>query len=170
IASMVKIAMQSVIPHADDPGEVLRELNRRLAGQLRNQFVSAAYLWMDTELCRASYSAAGHPPLLRWRDGAMERIESNGLLIGVFADSDYPVCELPLHPGDRFLLYTDGVTEAENAAGDSFGELKLEQVVRNTQSRPPAELLDQLLTEVRLWQPASLPQQDDITLVAIDVV
>jgi sigma-B regulation protein RsbU (phosphoserine phosphatase) len=132
--------------------------------------VSAAYLWLDTENGKALYSAAGHPPLLRWQDGKLERIESNGLLFGVIPDPDYPVCDLPIHPGDRFLLYTDGVIEPENASGDCFGDRKLEQVVRNNQSRPPSELSDQLLSEIRIWQPASLDQQDDITLIVIDVV
>jgi phosphoserine phosphatase RsbU/P len=170
IASMIKVAMQSVVPCAHDPREVLRGLNRILFKQLRDQFVSAAYLWLDTENRKGSYSAAGHPPLLRWREGRLERIESNGLLFGVIPDPDYPVCDLPVHPGDRFLLYTDGVIEPENASGDFFGDRKLEQVVRNNQSRPPSELSDQLLSEIHLWRPAALAQQDDITLIVIDVV
>ena len=170
IASMIKVAMQSVVPCAHDPREVLRGLNRILFRQLHDQFVSAAYLWLDTEDRKALYSAAGHPPLLRWQEGKLERIESNGLLFGVIPDPDYPVCDLPIHSGDRFLLYTDGVIEPENARGDSFGEGKLEQVIRSNQLRPPSELSDQLLSEIRLWQPASLAQQDDITLIVIDVV
>ena len=162
--------MQSVAPCAHDPREVLLGLNRLLFKQLREQFVSAAYLWLDTGNRKASYSAAGHPPLLRWREGKLERIESNGLLFGVVPDPDYPVCGLSIHSGDRFLLYTDGVIEPENAHGDSFGDKKLEEVVRNNQSRPPSELSDQLLSEIRLWRAASLAQQDDITLIVIDVV
>ncbi len=170
IASMIKVATQSVVACAHDPREVLRGLNRILFRQLHEQLVSAAYLWLDTENRKALYSAAGHPPLLRWREGKLERIESNGLLLGVIPDPDYPVCELPIRCGDRFLLYTDGVIEPENSSGDSFGDRKLEQVVRNNQSLPPSELSDQLLSEIRLWQPASLAQQDDITLIVIDVV
>ena len=116
IASMIKVAMQSVVPCAHDPREVLRGLNRILFRQLHDQFVSAAYLWLDTENRKGLYSAAGHPPLLRWREGKLERTESNGLLFGVIPDPDYPVCDLPIHSGDRFLLYTDGVIEPENAA------------------------------------------------------
>ena len=167
---MIKVAMQSVVACAHDPREVLRGLNRILFSQLHDQLVSAAYLWLDTENGKALYSAAGHPPLLRWQDGKLERIESNGLLFGVIPDPDYPVCDLAIHPGDRFLLYTDGVIEPENASGDCFGDRKLEQVVRNHQSRPPSELSDQLLSEIRIWQPALLDQQDDITLIVIDVV
>jgi sigma-B regulation protein RsbU (phosphoserine phosphatase) len=75
-----------------------------------------------------------------------------------------------LAAGDRFLLYTDGVTEAENAHGDFFGDIRLEQVVRDNQGRPPSELSDRLLSEIGHWQPASTAQQDDITLIVIDVV
>ena len=170
IASMIKAAMQSVAPCAHDPREVLRGLNRILFKQVSEQFVSAAYLWLDTERRKAWYSAAGHPPLLRWREGKLERIESNGLLFGVIPDPDYPVRDLAVYSGDRFLLYTDGVIEPENSGGESFGDGKLEEVVRNHQSRSPSELSDQLLSEIRLWQPVSLAQQDDITLIVIDVV
>ena len=170
IASMIKVAMQSVVTCADDPREVLRGLNRILFGQLHEQFVSAAYLWLDTENAKASYSAAGHPPLLRWRGGKLERIESNGLLFGVIPDPDFPVCELPIQAGDRFVLYTDGVIEPENAKGDSFGDGKLEQVIRENQSRAPAELSEKLLTEISQWRPASVTQQDDITLIVVDVL
>ncbi|MGB2677740.1 MAG: PP2C family protein-serine/threonine phosphatase [Candidatus Acidiferrum sp.] len=170
IAAMVKVAMQSVVPAAHDPREVLRGLNRILTGQLQDQFVSAAYLWLDMELRKALYSAAGHPPLLCWREGKLERIESNGLLLGLVPDSDYPVCAIPLNSDDRFLLYTDGVVEPENAAGDFFGDHQLEQIVRSNRSRLPAELSEELLSGIRRWRPSSVPQQDDITLIIIDVV
>ena len=170
IAAMIKVAIQSVVPFAHDPREVLRGLNRVLFAQLRTQLVSAAYLWLDTENHTALYSAAGHPPLLHCRDGKVERIESNGLLFGVLSDSDYPLCELTVLPGDRFLLYTDGVTEAENALGQAFGDHKFEEVVQRDRSVGPSELSEKLLAEIRQWQPASVTQRDDITLIVIEVI
>jgi phosphoserine phosphatase RsbU/P len=158
------------VPAALIASMILCGLNRILFRQLHDQFVSAAYLWLDTETRKGLYSAAGHPPLLRWRAGKLERIESNGLLFGVIPDPDYPVCDLQIYSGDRFLLCTDGVIEPENARGDSFGNVRLEQVIRENQSRPPSELSDKLLAEIRNWQPASVSQQDDITLLVIDVV
>jgi len=169
IASMIKVATQSVEACAHDPREVLRGLNRILFKQIHEQYVSAAYLWIDTEHHKALYSAAGHPPLLRWREGRLERIESNGLLFGVIPDPEYPVREVAICTGERFLLYTDGLIEPQNVGGESFGARKLEEVIRKNQSRAPAELLEEMLSEIRAWQPASLPQQDDITLVVIDV-
>ena len=170
IATMIKIAIRSIVPCAHDPQAVLRGLNRILYGQLRNRFITASYLWIDMENRNALYSAAGHPPLLRWREGKLERIESNGLLFGVTPEPDYPVCDMRISAGDRLLLYTDGLIEPENSKGDSFGDSRLEEVIRENQSRSPSDLVDRLLSEIRLWQPAATEQQDDITLVVIDVI
>ena len=169
IASMIKVAMQSVLACAHDPAAVLEGLERTLSGQLKGQFVSAAYLWLDTEKREGSYSAAGHPPLLYWHDGQLERVESNGTLLGVLPDNDFPVRRMSIRPGDRFLLYTDGLSEPENAAGVPFGE-HIEEVLRRHRKDSAPALCDQLLLEARRWQPAATAQQDDITLIVVDVL
>ena len=172
ISSMIKVAMQSVAVHADDPAQVLGGLNRILSSEAHGQIVSAAYVWIDTENRNALYSAAGHPPLLCWRKrrGEMQRIESNGLLFGVEPDCEYPVCSVPLEPSDRLLLYTDGVTETENAAGEAFGDRQLERVVGDNRLQPASELSRQVLSELEWWRPAAVNQQDDITLIVVDVL
>jgi len=164
--------VQSVSACASDPSRVLIELNRILSPELRGQLISAAYLWIDAEHRCARYSAAGHPPLLYWRnsDGELQRIESNGLLFGVAVHGEYPVCNLALQPQDRLLLYTDGVTEPESDAGEAFGDRRLDEIVRNHRSCPGAELLHAVLLQLRDWPPASVSQQDDITLIVIDVL
>ncbi len=151
---------------------MLGGLNRILSSEAQGQFASAAYVWIDTENRNARYSAAGHPPLLCWRNtrGELQRIQSNGLLLGVEPDSEYPVCSVPLEPSDRFLLYTDGVTETENAAGEEFGNRQLERVVRNNRLQTASELSRQVLSEVQRWRPATVNQQDDITLIVVDVL
>jgi len=170
IATMIKVAIRSVVPCAHDPQAVLRGLSQVLYGQLGNQFITASYLWIDMEIRKALYSSAGHPPLLRWREGKVERIESNGLLFGVTPDPDYPVRSIQLGAGDRLLLYTDGLIESESSRGDFFGDSRLEEIIGENRSRSPSDLVDQLLSEIRLWRPASSEQQDDITLVVIDVM
>ncbi|HLV89145.1 MAG TPA: PP2C family protein-serine/threonine phosphatase [Candidatus Sulfotelmatobacter sp.] len=172
IASMIKTAMHSVDGCAREPAEVLRRLGTVLSADLRGQFVSAAYLWVNTETRTASYSAAGHPPLLLWRasERKLVRIESNGLLFGVTPELAFPQREVALATGDRVLLYTDGLTETENEAGEAFGDQRLEDVMRENESRPAAALTDRLVEELRNWQPASATQQDDVTLVVVDVL
>jgi phosphoserine phosphatase RsbU/P len=167
IASMLKVAVRSVAGCADRPGEFLQALNRVLAEPLRGQLVSASYLWVDMQLRKASYSAAGHPPMLRW-NGGLERIESNGLLFGIREQVEYPACDVPLHPGDRLLLYTDGVTEAENNAGQAFGDLELQRTLAESNGQPPAELSRRIMTKIQRWQHSAEPQ-DDMTLIVIEV-
>ncbi len=172
IASMIKVAMQSVVVFADDPAQLLGGLNRILSAELRGQLISAAYLWIDTECHSAQYSAAGHPPLLCWKDslGVVQRIESNGLLFGVSRNLEYPVCSLVLEPRDRFVIYTDGLVEPENARGEAFGDARLEQVIREQRLQPASELSQRLIAELRKWQSGSTSQQDDITPIVIDIL
>lgn len=172
ISSMIKVAMQSVSHHADDPARVLGGLNRMLWSEAHGQFASAAYVWIDLQNRKALYSAAGHPPLLCWRNakGELQRVESNGLLFGIKPECDYPVCNLPLEPSDRFLLYTDGMTETENRNGEAFGDLQLERVLRNHQRQSATELSRQILNELQMWRAVGTKQQDDITLIVVDVL
>lgn len=172
IASMIKVAMQSELAHSATPSELLRNLNRILTPELQGKLTSAAYLWIDTEKYCATYSAAGHPPLLRWRAalGKLLPVESNGLLIGVVEDAEYPVRSFSLEPGDRILLYTDGLVEPENSHGESFGDRQVERVLSENRELSGCELSRKLLDALKRWQPASISQQDDITLVAVDVL
>jgi sigma-B regulation protein RsbU (phosphoserine phosphatase) len=85
-------------------------------------------------------------------------------------DSEYPVRQIRLEAGDRLLLYTDGITEAENGVGEQFGDGRLEQVMRDNSSYTVAQLSEHLLAEIRAWNPEATTLQDDITLIAIDVL
>ena len=64
----------------------------------------------------------------------------------------------------------DGITDAENSRGEFFGDDRLEEAVRDRLRLQPAEFANELLSEMTRWRPASAPQQDDITLVVVDVV
>ncbi len=172
IASMIKVAMQSAADFAPFPDKVLRRLNDILTPELKGRLTSAGYLWIDTENHLGRYAGAGHPPLLQWcaESSALQRIETNGLLFGVKLGLEYPVQCLHFNSGDRFLLYTDGLTEPENAAGEAFGDRQLERVVEYDRMLPACDLSQALLDSLQAWQPASAAQQDDITLVALDAV
>ena len=172
IASMIKVAMQSVVSCATEPARVIGSLNRILTPELRGRLTSAAYLYIDTEQNTARYCAAGHPPLLQWSRSRNDLlpIESNGLLFGVANDCEYPECSLALAHGDRFLLYTDGLTEPENAHGEAFGEHALRPIVAAQCNLPALELSSKLLAALHAWQPANGMPQDDITLIVADVI
>jgi sigma-B regulation protein RsbU (phosphoserine phosphatase) len=172
IASMIKVAMQSAVSSACSPSQVLGHLNRILTPELKGRLTSAAYLWLDTGAGYARYSAAGHPPLLHWKaaEGRLRPVECNGLLFGVASSWTYPECELKLECGDRLLLYTDGLIEPENARGESFGDRELGHAIEAGEALVAQDLAPRLLSALSKWQPRSAAQQDDITLLVIDIV
>jgi sigma-B regulation protein RsbU (phosphoserine phosphatase) len=171
IASMVKVAVHSVTASAAAPDEVMRGLNQILSNQLRGQFVTAAYLYLDLAAGRARYSSAGHPPMLYWRaaDGRLESVVSNGLLFGVVKQAEYPESDFEIQRGDRFVLYTDGLIEAENDVGKAFGD-RLRELAYELSSRSANELSSSVLDELRAWRATGSNQQDDITLLVIDLI
>jgi len=171
IASMIKVAAQSVVADASDPSKLMSRLGGILSGQLHSQFISAAYLFIDAEKHVARYSAAGHPPLLFWcaACNAMARIESNGPLFGTPCEPAFPTREIPFGSGDRFVLYTDGFSEPENSGGEAFADGRVAQVLHDNSSRFAAELSVLFLNEIRAWAPPGTLQQDDITFLVIDV-
>ncbi len=77
------------------------------------------------------YSAAGHPPMLLLRDGQVIEVTENGLLLAAFTLASFSNQTLPLEPGDRLLLYTDGLLEAANGKGEFFGQEGLSSLLRN---------------------------------------
>ena len=171
IASMIKVAVQSVIADAADPSKLLSRLEVILSSQLRGQFISAAYLYVDAEKHLARYSAAGHPPLLCWcaACNATAHVESNGPLFGTPCEPIFPTREIPFASGDRFVLYTDGFGEPENMVGEAFADRRVAQLLHDNSSRSAAELSLLLLSEIRAWA-AGIPQQDDITFLLIDAL
>ena len=92
IASMVKVAIAAQTPQADRPAAVLKGMNETLAGPLGGQYVTAAYLFLDREAGLMRYSAAGHPPLLRWRGDAQgaDELEENGFPLGMMEVAQLP--------------------------------------------------------------------------------
>jgi sigma-B regulation protein RsbU (phosphoserine phosphatase) len=167
IASMVKLAATSQRANASDPARLLAGMNAALCGNTQNQFVTAAYVHLDSIAGTLRYSAAGHPPMLLLRRGEVIEISENGLILAAFDYATYTNGTRQLEPGDRFLLYTDGVVEAANAAGDFFGQDALAAVLRQTAELAPAEASDQIVSAVQRW---SASQDDDLTVLICDYV
>jgi phosphoserine phosphatase RsbU/P len=168
IASMVKVALAAQQERGDRPGDVLAGLNRAMCGRLAGRYVTAAYLFIDVRARVMRYAAAGHPPMLHAPPGAgpVRRVERNGLLLGFFEDVSYDEVELPLDGADRFLLYTDGVIEAANAADDLFGVERLERALASASALAPDAATDAVLAEMDAW--SGLPAADDLTLLMVD--
>jgi hypothetical protein len=172
ISSMVKIALSSQLPRAHDPAAVLSGVNQILCGKLESDFVTAGYLFIDTENNTATYAGAGHPPLLLWRGSEQKLYEyrQKGIILGQFADAGYQNIELGLVSGDRFLLYTDGVIEATNAAGDLFGWRRFKEYIASHANQPAGDFADRFIRHITGWSGKHLDDalDDDLTLVVAE--
>lgn len=165
IASMVKLAAASQGVHARDPAAFLAGMNVVLCGQTQNQFVTAAYLYLNAHSGTLSYSAAAHPPMLLLREGGVTRIEENGLMLAAFSFATYANRVHSLAPGDRLLLYTDGLLEAVNENGAEFGLPRLESLLVQSGGLSPDQAADQILGAISSWSSA---QNDDRTVLVCD--
>jgi len=172
IASMVKIAFVSQAPHAADPARVLSGLNHILCGKLDSDFVTAGYLFIDTEQQTASYAGAGHPPLLlgRQREQEILEIRPKGIILGQMEDSVYKNSGLKLQKSDRFVLYTDGIVEALNPAGEIYGQDRLKVFIETNSGLAADQFSDRLLDVISGWSGRGLKGSldDDLTLLVVD--
>lgn len=135
VTSMVRTMVEEGREHAAEPGRFLTRLNANLTHLLQRTgdliFVTACYVVVDAAARRIEFAHAGHPFPLLWRARAArcEALEAareiGGPALGLMEDHVYSTAEVPLEVGDRLLLYTDGITEAVDTAGEEFGAAAL---------------------------------------------
>jgi len=167
IASMVKLAATSQRANAANPSGLLSGMNAALYGNTQDQFVTAAYVHLDSQARELRYSAAGHPPMLLLRDGKVSEVAENGLILAAFDFATYSTAAHRLEPGDRLLLYTDGIVEASSAAGEFFGQEALGALFRQTAGIAPSDAADRIISTVQQW---AASQDDDLTVLVCDYV
>lgn len=172
IASMLKVAFAGQIEHATEPARVLSGLNRALCGKFEEHFVTAVYVFVDLASGTMRYAGAGHPPLLfaPSSNGGVNSFEENGLMLGFFPEAEYSSSEIQFRPGDRCLLYTDGLFEAMNATQEEFGKARVGQFLETHRNLPAMRLAAALLEEISRWSghAAGRRQEDDITLLVLE--
>ena len=171
IASMLKIAFAAQTAHAGDPAQVLAGLNKALCGKFQGHYVTAAYVLIDTGKRTLCYAGAGHPPLLlrEGASGTVRRILENGLFLGYFPFATYAAIETPFQPGDRLVLYTDGIPEMTDQSEEQFGEARLKLFLEESSDLRAEDFVDGLLKTVSQWsdRPTGQDPDDDVTLLAI---
>ena len=169
VASMLKIALASQSPSASDPARVLTGLNQALCGKFQGHYVTAAYMFVDLEKSTICYAGAAHPPMLLGNGlpGSTREVMENGLFIGMFPHATYSSIEVPVAPGDRAVLCTDGIPETTNTAEEPFGQERLQQFMETCAAASSDQFCDEFLAELLRWseKPPDAEQEDDITLV-----
>jgi sigma-B regulation protein RsbU (phosphoserine phosphatase) len=177
ITSMLRALVEELECDAEEPSELLERLNEDLFAILRDNdetmYATAVYLVIDTESLKVRWASAGHPSplLLRRRESAVELLplsrEKRGKVLGLVASSSYDTGEAALQPGDRLLLYTDGIYEIFSGENE-FGINGLTSVLRQNLGLPMPQLLDKVLQSARAFS-GSDAFEDDVCLLAIEI-
>jgi sigma-B regulation protein RsbU (phosphoserine phosphatase) len=165
-------------PIASDPGRFLAGLNNALTDTLKQSgieaFASAFYFVADVEKQQLRYANAGHPSamMLHRDEGVVDWLQARRPYqppLGLIKDVVYPESQAPLAEHDSIVLYTDGLFEQENAAGEQFGHQRLLDAVAGRMGEPCRTLLDGLVKETQKFA-GHTDFADDVCLVGMDVV
>lgn len=149
----------------EEPERFLRSVNQLFyENSVESAYATIFFAEYDDSRRRVRYANCGHyAGLLLRRDGTLERLESTCTVLGLFREWDCSTDERELSPGEILVLYTDGVSEALDGAGQEFGDERLISILRANHELSSKPLLTTLLNEVRRFSPHE--QHDDITLI-----
>lgn len=155
---------QRVVP----PASVVATLDKEYPVDRFGRNVTLCYGVIDLRRGELSFASAGHPPPILIRKGrAAEQLAAGGPLIGLGMGFEFPEESLKLAPGDRLFLFTDGIQELENEAGDPFGLERVVQVLSEGSAEPLDRACDDLV-ERGLAFAASQAPTDDLTVLALE--
>ena len=161
--------LRTLARQCQEPAEILAHLNNELEAQNpRKMFVTMACLVFDLATGHVTGANAGHNPLVLVPASGQPRFvfPASGMFLGSFPDRTYQAETLALNPGDTLVLYTDGVTEAENPTDDQFESERLLQCFSGGAERGAEQAVAKLLSDVHTFA-AGAPQSDDITILAV---
>lgn len=151
--------------------DMFAELNHFLIEDIgAGMFVTVAAARIDTHLRKMVFAGAGHPPAMLARRGQNPLLlESRSTILGALPDTvdTTPSVHLQLEPGDRIVLYTDGITEVFNSRGEMLGIAGIREIVRQSSVLPAADMKQGILEEVSAWRNG--PPTDDVSLVLVHV-
>ena len=149
----------------DQPQRLLRSVNQLFYENTTDSaYATLFFAEYDDRVQRLRYANCGHLSALLLRsDNSIERLDSTGTVLGLFEEWDCSIEESQIHPGDLLALYTDGITESFNVAGEEFGEERLVEALRCGRELSSTALIAAIVAEVKQF--SALEQGDDITLI-----
>ncbi len=168
-AALVSGIMRSEATQKLSPSEMLKTLNDALQERhLDSQYVTMLYAVWNDENLTVQLSNAGAVQPLFCRDGEVETVKAEGFPLGLFPDVKYEEFTLSTQPGDSLIFYSDGIVDAQNAAGEMFGSERLAVTVKKNMHKSASKMADAIMSEVGRFQ-KGVERFDDETVVVLKV-
>lgn len=168
LMALLLAVLRTLVDEELDAGSLMQRLNLQICRHSpASRFITLFYAEYTPATGRLTFVNAGHmPPLLRRADGRFERLDSTGVALGMFEGSTFASAETMLGPGDMLVLYSDGITEAEDPDGRPFEETGLERVVSTYAAFGAADLAMETVHAVERHAHATR-FADDLTIVVL---
>jgi phosphoserine phosphatase RsbU/P len=169
-AALVSGIMRSSASQFLSPSELLESLNDALQERkLDSQYVAMLYaLWNDENRTLQIANAGAVQPLF-CRGGEVDTVHAEGFPLGMFPNVQYEEFSLSTQPGDSLIFFSDGIVDAQNAAGDMFGDDRLKAIVKKFSQKSASKIADAILAEVSKFQ-GGRERFDDETVVVLRVL
>jgi serine phosphatase RsbU (regulator of sigma subunit) len=169
-AALLTAVLQGIFtgqaPAARGPADTMARVNRGLlARAVEARFATAFFGVLDPE-GRLAYCNAGHNPPFLLSGGGVRRLNAGGLVLGLFEAAAYEEEQVQLAPGDTVVVFSDGVSEALDEAGEEFGDGRIVEAVTPALREPPQAVVDALLAALRRFA-GHAPQNDDVTAMVL---
>lgn len=168
LMSSLHAAVHAQVETHESPVTTIESINRYLVESIpANRFVTLFYAELDPKTGSLAFLNAGHnPPLIVHPGGTMEQLASGGLPLGIMAGAEFREGKTKLEPGDVLVIYSDGVSEAVNRAGEEFNATRLYEVVARNLDASAAGIRDRIESALSKFCDGT-PAADDITLVIV---
>ncbi len=168
LMSSVHAAIHAQVAAKTSLYEMVKSVNQYLAENTpTNRFVTLFVAVLDPQTGTLQYINAGHnPPLVGRIGGQVEQLESGGFPLGILPMADFEVGEINLEAGESLVIYSDGVSEANNLQEEEFGMERLVQVVNRNLNSSAAGMRDKIESALSAFTKTAAPN-DDITLVIV---
>jgi sigma-B regulation protein RsbU (phosphoserine phosphatase) len=168
LMALLLAMMRTLVDEKLPPAELVTRLNQQVCRHAPGtRFITLLFGVYEPSTGRLDYVNAGHlPPLVLRSQGAVERLTDGGIALGMFPGSAYTVGQARLTPGDLLVIYSDGITEAENGAGQPFDETGLVAALRRGHAGPLSDIAAGVARAVELHT-ADTRLADDLTILLL---
>ncbi len=171
VASMVKMALADWSDYFSDPGHMLSKMRAQLVGKLNGNFLTATLVTVFPESGRLLIANAGHPEtvILRKSSGKADLYRPSGMVINEFLTTPhYRTQTAELQPGDKVILYTDGLPEARSQDGEFFGDDRFLDLLQDCAALEPESFCNEVIQRIQNFTEEQQSSHDDMAIVVLE--